>query len=85
MTVAKNCLTILGILQLITIGFKIYIVRDGPLDIWGGGGGWAKTKKKFAHRKNPEKKYRAQQTYWKKKSSKARGDFKNCNAIILKH
>ena len=39
------------------------IVRDGPLDIWGGGGGRAKTKKKFAHRKNPEKKYRAQQTY----------------------
>ena len=28
-----------------------------------GGGGWAITKKKFAHRKNPEKKYRAQQTY----------------------
>ena len=29
----------------------------------GGGEGWANTKKKFAHRKNPEKKYRAQQTY----------------------
>jgi hypothetical protein len=26
-------------------------------------GGWAITKKKFAHRNNPEKKYRAQQTY----------------------
>jgi hypothetical protein len=63
--------------------FQMIHIRDGPLDIWVGG--WAKTQKKFAYRKNPEKKYRAQQTYWKKKSSKARGDFKNCNAIILKH
>jgi hypothetical protein len=43
----------------------VRLLRDGPLDIWG-----AITKKKFAHRNNPEKKYRAQQTYWKKKSSK---------------
>ena len=33
------------------------------------------TEKKFAHRKNSEKKYRAQQTYWKKKSSKNYGWF----------
>ena len=31
-------------------------IRDGPLDIWGGGGGrWANIKKEFAHRKIPEK------------------------------
>ena len=47
---------------------KAVYIRDGPLDIWGGG--WANTQKKFAHRKSSEKKYRAQQTYWKKKSSK---------------
>jgi hypothetical protein len=41
-------------------------IRDGPLDIWGGGGVLGKYQKKFAHRKNPEKKYRAKQTYWKK-------------------
>jgi hypothetical protein len=46
----------------------VIVIRGGPLDIWGGG--WAITKKKFAHKNNPEKKYRAQQTYWKKKSSK---------------
>ena len=33
------------------------------LRVGGGGGGWANTKKKLAHRKNSEKKYRAQQTY----------------------
>ena len=33
------------------------LFRDGPLNIWGGGGGrgWAYTKKRFAHRKNPGK------------------------------
>ena len=58
----------LGISQEIDIVLKTKDFRGGPLDIWGGG--WAITKKKFAHRNNPEKKYRAQQTYWKKKSSK---------------
>jgi hypothetical protein len=52
-----------------TPNYDLIFIRDGPLDIWGGGG-WANTKKKFTHRKNPEKQYRAQQTYWKKKSSK---------------
>ena len=40
-------------------GRTIRYLRGGG----GGWGGWANTKKKFAHRKNPEKKYRAQQTY----------------------
>ncbi len=45
-------------------------LRDEPLNIWEGGGLGQIQKKKFAHAENTGEKYRAQQTYWKKKSSK---------------
>jgi hypothetical protein len=63
MAIVKRCFQ-----PRVSKGVNTPTIRDGPLDIWGGG--WAITKKKFAQRNNPEKKYRAQHTYWKKKSSK---------------
>jgi hypothetical protein len=55
------------------IDYYRYVIRHST--VYGGNlpfkgrtirylmGGWANTKKTFAHRKNPEKKYREQQTY----------------------
>jgi hypothetical protein len=39
-------------------------IRDGPLDLWGGG--WANTKKKFQQNFNQGKKYLAQENYREK-------------------
>ena len=64
-------MNVLGLLEQPCKGRTIRYLWGG-----GGGGGWANTKKKFAHRKNPEKKYRKNNKPIEKKNrARTRGEF----------